>query len=329
MKLPRRLFLHLAAGAAALPALSRIGRAQESQDYPTRPVRIIVGHPAGGTGYTHARLIRQKLSQQLSQPIIVEFRPGAGGNVAADMVAHAPPDGYTLLLFSSVSAINVTLYEKKTNFNFIRDIAPVAIIGRGPLVMEVNPSVPAKTVPEFIAYAKSNRGKLKMASAGTGGVTHLAGELFKMMAGVDMDHVPYRGSPTALFDLLGEKVQVMFDEIAWSIEHIQSGRLRALAVTTAMRSATKPELPSLGDFVPGYEASIWWGVGAPKNTPAEIVEKLNTEINIVLSDSTIKARLADTGETALSGSSDDFGKLIGQDVEKWGKVVKLAGIKAE
>ena len=297
MKLPRRKFLHLAAGAAALPAVSRVAWAQA---YPTRPVRIIVGLPPGGATDIVARLIGQWLSERLGQPFVIENRPGAGTNIGTEAVVRAPPDGYTLLLVGRRNAINATLYDK-LNFNFIRDIAPVAGIIRVPLVMVVNPSVPAKTVPEFIAYAKANPGKINMASAGIGTPGHVAGELFKMMAGVDMVHVPYRGAAPALTDLLGGQVQVMFGTTVSSIEHIRAGKLRALAVTTATRSEALPDIPTVGEFVPGYEASAVFGIGAPRNTPAEIVDKLNKEINAALADPKIKARLADLGGAVLAG----------------------------
>ena len=325
MTLPRRQFLHLAAGAAALPAVSRFAWAQT---YPSRPVRMIVGFAAGGATDILARLIGQWLSERLGQPFVIENRPGAGSNIATEAVVRAPPDGYTLLLVGSPNAINATLYDK-LNFNFIRDIAPVASIIRGALVMVVHPSVPAKTVPEFIAYAKANPGKINMASGGIGGITHIAGELFKMMAGVDMVHVPYRGVAPALTDLLGGQVQVIFANLAPSIEYIRAGKLRALAVTTATRSEALPDIPTVGEFVPGYEASSWFGVGAPKNTPAEIVDKLNKEINAGLADPKIKARLADLGGTVLGGSPADFGKLIAEETEKWGKVIRAANIKPE
>jgi tripartite-type tricarboxylate transporter receptor subunit TctC len=325
MKLPRRNFLHLAAGAAALPAVSRTARAQA---YPTRPVRIIVGFAPGSASDIVARLVGQWLSERLGQPFVVENRPGAATNIAAEAVVRAPPDGYTLLVVSSASAINATLYDK-LSFNFIRDIAPVASVIRGPTVMVVNPSVPAKSVPEFIAYAKANPGKLTMASGGIGSGTHLAGELFKMMAGVNMVHVPYRGGGPALTDLLGGQVQVMFPSTVTSIEYIKSGRLRALAVTTATRSDALPDVPTVDEFVPGYEASAWFGVGAPKATPAEIVEKLNKEINASLADPKIRARFADVGGTALSGSPADFGKLIAEETDKWGQVIRTANIKPD
>jgi tripartite-type tricarboxylate transporter receptor subunit TctC len=323
MKLPRRRFLQLAASAAALPAVSRMARAQS---YPTRPVRIIVGYTVGGVSDILARLIGQTLSERLGQPFVVENRPGAGSNIATEVVVRAPADDYTLLLVGVVNAINVTLFDD-LNFNFIRDIAPVAIIGRSPLVMEVNPSVPARTVPEFIAYAKANPGKINMASAGTGGATHVAGELFKIMAGVNMLHVPYHGAGPALSDLLSGQVQVMFDNMASSIELIRSGRLRALAVTTTARSELLPDIPTISDFVPGYEAGGWNGIGTSKNSPTDIIEKLNREINAALAEPKIKAQLAALGNTAVSGSPADFGKLIVEDTEKWAKVVKLSGAK--
>jgi tripartite-type tricarboxylate transporter receptor subunit TctC len=325
MKLPRRRFLHLAAGAAALPALSRIARAQT---YPSRPVRWVVPFPPGGVTDIVARLISQWLSERLGQPFVIENRPGAGGNIGAEAVVKAAPDGYTLYLSSSPNAISATLYDN-LNFNFIRDIAPVASISISPLVMEVNPSVPAKTVPEFVAYAKANSGKLNMASNGNGTTSHLAGELFKMMTGINMLHVPYRGAAPALTDLIGGQVQVMFDVMASSIEHIRAGKLRALAVTTATRSEALPDVPNVGEFLPGFEASAWQGVGVPKNTPTEIVDRLNKEINAALSDPKIKARLADLGGTVLSGSPADFGKLIADETEKWGKVIRAANIKPE
>jgi tripartite-type tricarboxylate transporter receptor subunit TctC len=325
MKLPRRNFLHLVAGAAAVPAVSRFTWAQA---YPTRPVRLIVTVAAGSSPDIIARLIGQWLSERLSQPFIIENRPGGGGNIGTEAVVRAPADGYTLLLCGPMNATNATIYDK-LSFNFIRDIAPVAGVLRGPSVLVVHPSVPAKSVPEFIAYAKANPGKVYLASAGNGTATHVFGELFKMMAGVDMVHVPYRGGGPALNDLIGGQVQVMFPATVVSIEYIRAGRLRALAVTTAMRSEALPDLPTVGEFVPGYEASAWFGIGAPKNTPTEIVDKLNTEVNAALADPNIKARLADLGGTALAGSPADFAKLIADETEKWAKVVKFAGIKAE
>ena len=325
MKLPRRRLLPLAAGAAALPALSRFARAQT---YPARPVRILVGFTAGGAFDIVARLMGQWLSDRLHQPFIVENRPGASTNIATEAAVLAPADGYTLLLGGATNAINATLYQK-LNFNFIRDIAPVAGVVRLPNVMEVNPSFPAKTVPEFIAYANANPGRINMGSPGNGTSQHLSGELFKMMTGVDLVHVPYRGSAQSLGDLLGGQVQVSFDPLAAAIEYIRSGKLRALAVTTAARSEALPDLPTVGDFVPGYEASGWNGVCAPRNTPGEIIETLNKEINAGLADPKVKARLADLGVTTLAGSSTAFGKLIAEETEKWGKVVRATNIKLE
>jgi tripartite-type tricarboxylate transporter receptor subunit TctC len=317
--------MQLAAGAALLPAFPRIAPAQA---YPSRPVRIVVGYTAGGVSDILARLIGQWLSERLGRPFIVENRPGAGSNIGTEVVVRAPADGYTLLLVGVANAINVTLY-KDLNFNFIRDIAPVAIIERAPLVMVVSPSVPASTVPEFIAYAKANPGKINMASAGTGGATHVAGELFKMMVGVNLVHVPYHGSAPALSDLLAGQVHVMFDNMASSIALIRAGRLRPLAVTTTARSETLPNIPSLSDVVPGYAASGWNGIGAPKDCPTEIIAMLNAEINAALIDPVIKTRLADLGGTALPASPSDFGTLIAEDTEKWAKVVTFAGIKPE
>jgi tripartite-type tricarboxylate transporter receptor subunit TctC len=325
MKLPRREFLHLATGIAVLPALPRTAMAR---DYPTRPVRIVVGFTAGGAFDIVARLMGQWLSERLNQPFIVENRPGGSTNIATQAVIRAPADGYTLLLGGATNAINATLYEKLT-FNFIRDTAPVAGVVRFPNVMEVNPSFPAKTVPEFIAYASANPGKINMGSSGIGTTQHLAGELFKMMTGVNLVHVPYRGAPQALMDLIGGQVQVSFDPLPASIEYIKSGRLRALALTTATRSETLPGLPTVGDFVPGYEASAWNGICAPANTPVEIIEKLNNVINAGLADPKIKAHLADLGATALAGSPADFGKLIAKETEKWSKVIRAANIKVE
>jgi tripartite-type tricarboxylate transporter receptor subunit TctC len=325
MHLQRRRFLQLAAGATALPAAARIARAQA---YPARPVRIIVGYTAGGVSDILARLMGQWLSQSLGQPFVVENRPGAGSNIATEAVVRARPDGYTLLLVGVANAINVTLYEN-LSFNFIRDIAPVALIGHAPLVMEVNPAVPARTVPEFIAYAKANPGKVNMASAGTGGASHVAGELFQMMAGIKMLHVPYHGAPPALADLIAGQVQVMFDNMASSVELIRSGRLRGLAVTTAARTPVLPDLPSVAEFVPGHEASGWNGFGAPRNTPGEIIDTLNRAVNAALADPQIKAQLAALGSATDPGSPADFGKLIAGDTEKWAKVVKLTGAQPE
>jgi tripartite-type tricarboxylate transporter receptor subunit TctC len=325
MKLPRRRFLQMAAGAAALPALSRIAQAQA---YPARPVRIIVGFPAGGPQDIIARLIGQWLAERLGQQFIVENRAGAGGNIGAEAVVIAAADGHTLLLVGPPNAINATLYDK-LKFNFVRDIAPVASISRVPLVVETNLAVPVRTVPELIAYAKASPGKINFASAGNGTPQHVAGELFKMMAGIDIQHVPYRGSAPALTDLLGGQVQLMIETTPASIGYIRSGRLRALAVTTATRSEALPDLPIVADFVPGYEASSWYGIGATRNTPTEIIDKLNKEINAALADPKIRARLADMGSTVLPGSPADFGKFIVEEIEKWGKVVKFSGAKAE
>ena len=323
MKLARRRFLHLATIAIGLPAVSRMARAQS---YPARPVRIIVGFAAGGAPDIAARLLAQWLSERLGQQFVIENRPGAGGNIATEAVVDAPADGYALLLVSLANAVNATLYEK-LNYNFIRDIAPVASISHETYCMEVHPSFPAKTVPEFIAYAKANPGKLNMASAGIGTGPHMAGELFKMMAGVDMVHVPYRGSPPALTDLLAGQVQVMFSPLSSSIQYVRGGKLVALAVTTATRSVVLPDIPTVGDFVPGYEATGWFGLGAPRETPVEIVDKLNKEINAGLANPKLKAQLADLGGTTLPGSAADFGKLIAEETEKWAKVVKLSGAK--
>ena len=323
MKLRRRQFLHLAAGAAALPAVSRFARAQT---YPTRPVRIIVGFAAGGPADIVARLIAQWLSERLGQPFVIENRPGAGTNIATEAVVNAPADGYTLLLVHAANAINATLYDK-LNFNFIRDIVPVASLMRAPTVLEVNPSVPAKTVPEFIAYAKANPGKLIMASGGIGAPSHVFGELFKFMTGVNLVHVPYRGAAPAVTDLLAGQVQVYFDPIPNSIGYIRAGKVRPLAITSATRSEALPDVPTVSEFVPGYEATTWYGVGVPRNTPAKIVDKLNKEVNAALDDPKIKARLADLGGTVLPGSPADFGKLIADETEKWGKVIRAANIK--
>jgi len=326
MKLPhRRQFLHLAVGAAALPAVSRITWAQA---YPTRPVRIVAPTAPGGGPDILARLIGPWLSGRLGQQFVVENRPGGGSNIGTEAVVRAPPDGYTLLMVSTIQAINATLYSK-LNFNFLRDIAPVAGIIRLPFVMVVNPSVPAKTVPEFIAYAKANPGKINLGSPGIGTPGHVAGELFKMMAGVDLVHVPYRGGGPVMTDLLGGQVQVLFGSTSLTIEQIRAGKLRPLAVTSATRWDGLPDIPTVNDFVLGYEASAVSGLGAPRNTPAEIIDKLNKEINAALADPNMKARLADLGGTALAGSPADFGKLIAEETEKWGKVVKLSGAKPE
>jgi tripartite-type tricarboxylate transporter receptor subunit TctC len=325
MKLPRRKFLRLAAGAAALPAGSRIARAQS---YPSRPVRIIVPYPAGGFGDISARLVGQWLSEHLGQQFVIENRPGASGNIGTEVAVRAPPDGYTLLLINTGNASNATLYPK-LNFVFIRDISPVAGIVRVPHVMEVNPSFPAKTVPEFITYAKANPGKINMASGGNGGPTHLSGELFKLMTGVNLVHVPYRGGAPALTDLLGGQVQVMFDQILSSIAYIKSGQLRPLAVTSVARTDALPSISTVNDFVPGYEMTSWTGIAVPRNTPSEIISKLNKEINAALASPVMRARFADLGGTVLAGTPADIGKLIAEETEKWGKVVKFAGIKAD
>ena len=325
MTLPRRKFLHLATGAVALSAISSRARAQA---YPTRPVRIIVGFPAGGPTDIVARVIAQRLSERLGQEFLVENRPGAASNIGTEAALRAPPDGYTLLQVTSSNAVNATFYEK-LNFDLMSDIAPVAGIVRVPFVMEINPSVPAKSVPEFIAYAKANPGKINMASGGIGTSTHIAGELFKMMAGVNLVHVPYRGSAPALTDMIGGQVQVMFDILTSSIQHIRSGALRALAVTSATRSEVLPDLPTLGEFLPGYEATAWYGIAAPKDTSSEIVDKLSKEINAGLADPKIKARLADLAGAVIPGSPADFGKLVAGEIEKWGKVVKFSGAKPE
>jgi tripartite-type tricarboxylate transporter receptor subunit TctC len=323
----RRVFLSSATAALAvgLPALSRIARAQS---YPTRPVRIVVGFAPSGAQDVLARLIGQWLSERFDQRFFIDNRPGGGGNVGAETVVNSPPDGYTLLLVGPPNMINASLYER-LNFNFIRDIAPVASVYRVPLVMEVHPSFPAKTVSEFISFAKANPGKINMASAGIGTAHHVAGELFKMMAGVDMVHVPYRGEGPALGDLIGGQVQVMFGVMASSIPHIRAGTVRALAVTTAMRSEALRDVPTLAEFVPGYEASSLFGIGAPKNSPADIVDRLNREIDAALADSKMRARLADLGGIMLAGSPADFGKLIAEETEKWAKVVKFSGAKPE
>jgi tripartite-type tricarboxylate transporter receptor subunit TctC len=326
MKFPhRRRFLQLAGGVAALPAISRVVMAET---YPTRPVHWIVGFPPGGTFDIEARLLSQWLSERFGQQFIVENRSGAGTNIGTEAVVRARPDGYTLLLAVTPNAINATLYDK-LNFYFSRDIVPVAGIARSPSVILLNPSVPAKTVPEFIAYAMSNPGKINMASQGNGSSGHLAGELFKMTAGINMVHVPFRGAGPALTDLLGGQVQLMFGSVPSSIEHIRTGKLRALAVTTATRSEVLPDIPTMADFVPGYDVSDWAGVGAPKNTPADIIDKLNREINAGLADAKLKARLADLGATLIPGSPADFGKLIAEETEKWARVVKFSGAKAD
>jgi tripartite-type tricarboxylate transporter receptor subunit TctC len=325
MKLSRRRSFQLAAFAVVLPIASRIARAQ---DYPSRPVRVIVGFSAGGAPDILARLIGQSLSDRLGQPFVVENRPGASGSIATEAVVVAPADGYTLLLVALPDAVNATLYQNLP-YNFLRDIAPVAAISRDPDVMIVNPSFPAKTVPEFISFAKANPGKINMASPGVGSSPHMAGELFKFMTGIDMAHVAYRGSAPALTDLLGGQVQVYFAPISASIEYIKAGKLRALAVTTASRAEALPDVPVISDFVPGYEVSAWYGIGAPKNTPMEIVNRLNTAINAGLTNSELKARLADLGSSAFVVSASEFGKFIAAETEKWAKVVKFAGIQPQ
>jgi tripartite-type tricarboxylate transporter receptor subunit TctC len=325
MKLARRTFLNLATGAAALPAVSRLAWAQT---YPARPVHIIVPYAPGGTTDIVARLIGQRLSERLRQQFIIENRPGAGGNIGTEMVARAPPDGYTFLLVTTTNAVNATLYEN-LNFNFIRDVATVAGLIRTPLVLEVHPAVPVKTVPELIAYAKGNPGKFSMASYGTGTVSHVAGELFKMMAGINMVHVPYRGAAPMLTDLLGGQVQAAFDNVPGSIEYIRAGTLRPLAVTTATRLDVLPDIPTVTEFVPGYEASAWNGMGSPRNTPAEIVDRLNKEINAALADPKMKARLAELGAVPMPMTPADFAKLISEETEKWGKVVQAANMKPD
>jgi tripartite-type tricarboxylate transporter receptor subunit TctC len=325
MKILRRQFLSLAAGAAALPAVSRIARAQA---YPTRPVRLIVGFPPGGAADTTARLLGEWLSERLVKPIIIENRAGAAGNIATEAAVKAPADGYTLLLVVANNAVNATLYDK-LNFNFIRDIAPVASVAQVPCVLDVNPSVPVRTVPELIAYAKASPGKRNMGSSGIGSPQHVCGELFKMMTGVDLVHVPYRGGALAVTDLLAGQVQVMFDVLPESIGHIRAGKLRSLAVTTATRSEALPDVPTMSDFVPGYETSYWFGVGVPKNTPAGIIDRLNNEINAALADPKLRTRFADLGAKVIPGSTADFAKLVFDETEKWAKVFKFSGIKVE
>ena len=325
MKLARRGLLYLAGCGAALPTLSRIARAQA---YPSRPVRLIVGFTPGGPTDIFARLIAQWLTDRFGQPFVIENRPGAGSTIGIEAVVNAPPDGYTLAVVSTSAAVSASFYQH-LNFNLIRDIVPVSGIVRVPLVMVVHPSVPTATVPEFIAYAKANPGKIVMASVGNGTTPHMAGELFKMMAGVDLLHVPYRGAAPALTDLLGGRAQVMFEAAASLVEHVRGGKLRALAVASATRSHVFPDLPTVGEFLPGYEVSVWFGIGTPRQASTEIVELLNQEINAGLADSQMEARLAGLGATALPGSPADFGKLIAEETEKWGKVIRAAGIKAD
>jgi tripartite-type tricarboxylate transporter receptor subunit TctC len=326
MKLSRRRFLRLAASVAAVPAAPIVAGSQER--YPNRPVKLLVGYAAGGPADTVARLTAQLLSDRLGQQVVVENRAGAASNIAAEAVVRSPPDGYTLLFVTISNAVNATLYDK-LGFDLMRDLVPIASITRSPGVLEVNPSFPAQTVPEFIAYAKANPGKINMASAGPGSAPHLYTELFKMMTGVDLVQVHYRGSGPALPDLLSGEVDAMFDPIASSISHIRAGKVRPLAVTTATRLEVLPDVPTVGDFVPGYEASGWYGIAAPKNTPAEIVVRLNSEVNAALADPRVKASFADVGTAVLPGSPADFGKLLADDTEKWGKVIRAANIKVE
>ena len=325
MKLPRRQFVHLAAGAAALPVVSRIAQAQ---GYPTRPVRIIVPFAAGGGADFLARIVGQWLAERLGRPFLIENRTGAGGNIGTEAVVNARPDGYTLLMAGQVNVINTTLYDK-LNFVFHRDIAPVASVMSAAQSVDISGSVPVNTLGEFIAYARARPGKLNMGSGGVGTPQHIAGELFKMMTGIDLVHVPYRGGAPAIADLMGGQLQVMFDVMPEAIEYIRSGRLRSLAVTTAQRNPAMPDVPTVGEFLPGYEASYWWGVGAPRSTPVEVINKLNREINGALADPKIKARLADLGGTVLPGSPAEFGKLVADETEKWGKVIRAANIKPE
>jgi tripartite-type tricarboxylate transporter receptor subunit TctC len=325
MKFPRRRFLRLAAGAAALPAFSHRAKAQA---YPARPVRLVIGYTPGGSADLTARLIGQWLSERLGQSFVVENRPGGGTNIATEAVVRAPPDGYTLLLVAPANAINATLYEK-LSFNFLGDVEPVAGLIRFPNVVVVNPAVPVKTIPELIAYAKANPGKLNMASSGNGSTIHMSGELFKMLTGIDMVHVPYRGGAPALTDLIAGQVHVMFDNIPTCAEHVKTGKLRGLAVTSTTRSEVLPDLPTLADFLPGYEASAWYGIAAPKNTPAEIIGKLNKEVNAALADPAVKSRFTELGAILLPGSPADFRKLLADETEKWGKVVKFSGAKVD
>jgi len=325
MKFLRRRFLQLLGAAVALPAASPIAAAET---YPNRPVLLIIGYPPGGSADITARLVAQWLAERLGQPFVIENRPGAGTNLATEAAVRAAPDGYTLFLVAPANAINATLYDK-LNYNFIRDIAPVAGLIRFPNVVVVHPSVPAKTIPEFIAYAKANPGKLNMASSGNGSTIQMSGELFKMLTGVNLVHVPYRGGAPALTDLLGGQVQVMFDNLPTSAEYVKSGKLRGLAVTSTARSEVLPDLPTVNEFVPGYEASAWYGIGVPKETPAEIIDKLNKVINAILADPASKARFSELGASLLPGSPVDFGKFVAQETEKWAKVVKFCGAKAD
>jgi tripartite-type tricarboxylate transporter receptor subunit TctC len=321
----RRQFLKFAGVAIAAPAVSRAAHAQA---YPAKPVRLIQGYAPGGSADITCRLIGQWLSDRTGQQFVIESRPGAGSNIGTEAVVRAPTDGYTILLVAPANAINASLYQKLP-YDFMRDIAPVAALIRFPNIMEVTPSLPVKTVPEFIAYAKANPGRINMASSGNGSTIHMSGELFKMMTGVTMVHVPYRGAGPALTDMIGGQVQVMFDNAPSSIEHVRSGRLRALAVTTAKRSEVLPDLPTVGDFVPGYESSAWYGIGVPRGTAPDIVETLNREINAGLADPKLKARFAELGAATIPGSPEDFGRLIADETGKWGKVVKFAGVRAD
>jgi tripartite-type tricarboxylate transporter receptor subunit TctC len=325
MRLPRRGFLRLAGAAVALPAVSRIANAQA---YPSRPIRVVVGYTPAGSADITARLMGQWMSERLGQTVVIENRPGAGTNLATEGVIRAPADGYTLLLVAPANAINASLFEK-LNHNYAKDIAPVAGINRFANVMEVHPSVPAKTVPEFIAYAKANPGKLSMASSGAGSTIHLSGELFKMLTGIQMTHVPYRGSAPALTDMISGQVQVMFDNIPSSIQHIRAGKLRPLAVTGTTRSDLLPEVPTVADYLPGYEASAWYGFGAPRGTPPDIIEKLNKTVNAILADPAVKAKFAEMGATLIVSSPADFAKYVADETEKWGKVVKFSGAKPD
>jgi tripartite-type tricarboxylate transporter receptor subunit TctC len=324
VKLPRRYFLHLAAGAAALPALLQIAWAQS---YPTRPVRLVVGFPPGGSADIVTRLLAQALSERMGQSFIVDNKPGAGSNIAAETVVRADPDGYTLLSVTVANAINATLY-KNLNFDYLRDFAQVASIDIVPNVMDINIDVPAKTIPEFIAYAKANPGKISMASGGVGSSPHVSGELFKMMAGIEMVHVPYRGVAPATTDLLGGRVQVLFDTLPAAIANIRAGKIRALAVTTKTRNEALPDVPAMAEFIPGFEANSFHGIAAPKGTPPDIVDKLNKEINAALQEPKLKARLADLGGTVFTGTPADFGTYVAGEIEKWGKVIKFSGAKA-
>ena len=326
MTSPRHLIPRLTACAAVAMALA--AAFAHAQPYPSKPVRMIIGYAPGGSADITGRIMAQALSERLGQSFVIESRPGGGTNIATELVVRAPADGYTLLVVAPANAINASLYDK-LNYNYARDMLPIVGFIRFPNVMEVNPTVPVKTVTEFITYAKANPGKLNMASSGNGSTIHVSGELFKMMTGVAMTHVPYKGAAPALTDMVGGQVQVMFDNIPTSIEYIKAGRLRALAVTTATRSAVLPDLPTIGDYLPGYEASSWYGLGAPKGTPVEIIEKLNKEVNAILAEPKIKARFADISATVLPGTPADFGKHLADETEKWGKVVRFAGAKPD